>query len=342
MDVMTVARAFLLLLVLLNFRTDFHHFLGSRYHERLSNVTEYPYIDDKAILITDTACLLSFNINALHYQLRHLVHRPRKKAYLATRTVYYSATAATFQLNRLALCGDINPNPGPCLNSNYKQRVGTSRSPSTLRSRDNNNPTNVTFNPAYSPKTLSRLPLSLCLINVRSIKSKSAGFLELVSHYNADLFALTETWLTADDTPAKLEIFPSGYKLMNYPRIGRRGGGVALLHKDSTSVAAIKHSDNNSLSSAFEFSELLVKSGSFVVRLVIVYSLPYTKSFVSDFTSYLESISILSTQPILIVGDFNLHVDVEGDEEAGDFLDILESMGLEQHVTGPTHNLGHT
>ena len=27
---------------------------------------------------------------------------------------------------------------------------------------------------------------------------------------------------------------------------------------------------------------------------------------------------------------------------AGDFLDILESMGLEQHVTGPTHNLGHT
>lgn len=168
--------------------------------------------------------------------------------------------------------------------------MSTSRSRSTLRSRDVNNLTNVTSNRAYSPKPLSLLPPSLCLINVRSIKSKSAGFLELVSHYNADLFALTESWLTADDTAAKLEIIPSGYKLMNHPRIGRRGGGVALLYKESISVATIKHSDNNSSSSSFEFSELLVKFGSFVVRLVIVYRPPTTKSFVSDFTSYLESI----------------------------------------------------
>lgn len=96
---MAVARVFLLLLVLLNLNSDLHHFQSSRDHERLSNVTEYPYIDDKAILITDTACLLGFNINTLHYQLRHLVHRPKRKAYLATRFIYYSATAATFQLN---------------------------------------------------------------------------------------------------------------------------------------------------------------------------------------------------------------------------------------------------
>ncbi|CAH3179354.1 unnamed protein product [Porites evermanni] len=109
----------------------------------------------------------------------------------------------------------------------------------------------------------------------------AADFLELVSDYKADLFALSESWLTANDTAAKLEIIPSGYKLMNHP--------------------------------------------------------PCTKSFVSEFTSYLESI-ILSTEPILIVGAFNLHVDVAGDAVAGDFLDILESMDLEQHVAGPTHN----
>ena len=97
----------------------------------------------------------------------------------------------------------------------------------------------------------------------------------------------------------------------------------------------IKHSDNSS--SSFEFSELSVKFGSFAVRIVIVYPPPCTKSFVSEFTSYLESI-ILSMEPILIVGDFNLHVDVAGDAVAGDFLNILESMGLEQHVAGPTHN----
>ena len=161
-----------------------------------------------------------------------------------------------------------------------------------------------------------------------------------MSHYKADLFALTETWLTADDTAAKLEIIPSGYKLMNHHHIGHRGGSFTLLYKETVSVSIIKYSDNKSFPS-FEFFELQVKFGSLAARLVIVYCPPCTKSLFSKFTSYLESI-ILSTEPILIVGDFNLHVDAEGDAAAGDFLDILESMGLEQHVTGPTHNLGHT
>lgn len=39
----------------------------------------------------------------------------------------------------------------------------------------------------------------------------AADFLELVSDYKADLFARPESWLTADDTAAKLEIIPSGY-----------------------------------------------------------------------------------------------------------------------------------
>ena len=94
-------------------------------------------------------------------------------------------------------------------------------------------------------------------------------------------------------------------------------------------------------SSSLEFSEFSVKFGSFAAQLVIVYRPPCTKSFVNELTSYLESI-ILSTKPILISGNFNLHVDEDGDAVAGNFLDILESMGLQQHVTGPTHNLGHT
>ena len=145
---MTAARVDLFLLVLLNFRTDLHYLHGSRYLEWFSNVTVYPHSKDKAIPATNTACLLSFNIDTLHCQLRHRVHRPRNNAYLATKIVYYSATTASFQLNRLALCEDINPNLGPGLKSNYKQHASTSLSRSTLRSRDITNLTNVTFKPA--------------------------------------------------------------------------------------------------------------------------------------------------------------------------------------------------
>ena len=45
---------------------------------------------------------------------------------------------------------------------------------------------------------------------------------------------------------------------------------------------------------------------------------------------------------LLITGDFNVHVDTPNDPTAAKFLSILESFGLVQHVTVPTHVAGHT
>ena len=63
--------------------------------------------------------------------------------------------------------------------------------------------------------------------------------------------------------------------------------------------------------------------------------------FFEEFSAYLESI-ILCSEPLLITGDFNIHVDVVGDPNCVKFLDLLEAMGLLQHVTTPTHESGHT
>ena len=43
---------------------------------------------------------------------------------------------------------------------------------------------------------------------------------------------------------------------------------------------------------------------------------------------------------LLIVGDMNIHVDVPDDADAIKFLDLLNCMGLTQHVTTPTHRSG--
>ena len=45
---------------------------------------------------------------------------------------------------------------------------------------------------------------------------------------------------------------------------------------------------------------------------------------------------------MLVPGDFNIHVDVPNDIDAVKFLDLLESLGFEQHVTKPTHIFGRT
>lgn len=43
---------------------------------------------------------------------------------------------------------------------------------------------------------------------------------------------------------------------------------------------------------------------------------------------------------IISCDDFNL--DDQSDHTARDFIDLLNSMDLNQHVTQPTHNGGHT
>ena len=45
---------------------------------------------------------------------------------------------------------------------------------------------------------------------------------------------------------------------------------------------------------------------------------------------------------MLILGDFNIHMDLPDDTDCKNMSDLLESMGLIQHVLQPTHELGHT
>ena len=93
---------------------------------------------------------------------------------------------------------------------------------------------------------------------------------------------------------------------------------------------------------------LIVSSGTFKVRVVVLYLPPYspahpvtTSTFFTDFADYLETL-ILSSEPLVTTGDFNVHVDDSNDPDATKLSDLLDSLGLCQHVTQSTHELGYT
>lgn len=99
---------------------------------------------------------------------------------------------------------------------------------------------------------------------------------------------------------------------------------------------------------SFEYSEWSVVSGSFWLRLVVVYRPPYspnhpvtTSVFIAEFAQFLESV-VMVAEPLVITGDFNIHVNVRSDNDSLRFLDLLQSMGLIQHVDFPTHISGNT
>lgn len=66
-----------------------------------------------------------------------------------------------------------------------------------------------------------------------------------------------------------------------------------------------------------------------------------TSAFLSDFDDFLFYLNTFSSKVILL-GDFNVHVDIPHKPDVKHFLSSIESAGFYQHVSGPTHKHGHT
>ncbi|ELT89710.1 hypothetical protein CAPTEDRAFT_193703 [Capitella teleta] len=64
-------------------------------------------------------------------------------------------------------------------------------------------------------------------------------------------------------------------------------------------------------------------------------------AFLNDLQDILKCL-IVKPKSFIILGDFNIHWDVEADRERMKLLDMAEAFQLVQHVTGATHRDGHT
>ena len=68
---------------------------------------------------------------------------------------------------------------------------------------------------------------------------------------------------------------------------------------------------------------------------IIVYS-----NFQISFTDLLVDI-VTSSKNLVVLGDFNIHVNNIDNPNAGMFLDTMTALSLKQHVEGPTHKSGN-
>ena len=188
--------------------------------------------------------------------------------------------------------------------------------------------------------------LVLCNFNARSVRNKTAEIFDYIFESKAGLFTITEHWLTSRDAAIRAELCQNGYKMLDHPRLDRRGGGTGLIYRESLSVENIDA--GATVQDSYQFSEWIIKSPLHNLRIVVIYRPPYsadhpvsTSVFVTEFSEYLESL-VLCKEQLLITGDFNIHVDDGNDVEGRRFMDMLISFGLNQHVNQTTHCNGHT
>ena len=101
-------------------------------------------------------------------------------------------------------------------------------------------------------------------------------------------------------------------------------------------------------SNSFEHLICSIRVKGTTITIVMIYHPPYSPAaqvtnaqFVKDFAHFLPDV-LVKYNNILMLGDFNLHLDNPDDPDATLFTDVLDTMGLIPYVNFPTQVAGHT
>ena len=184
--------------------------------------------------------------------------------------------------------------------------------------------------------------LRIAFLNPWSVCNKPGQIRDLIIDEDLDVLALAETWLwgTPQDNVILSDLLPNGYCIKNNARKNRRGGGTAIIHRESLKIRSTPTSERYA---SFELLECCLSS-SLLIRLYVIYRPPGlspTANFNDEFADLVSNVITLPGQP-LIIGDFNFHIDDQGNSDGKKFLHSLEAFGLKQHIQEKTHRNGHT
>ena len=174
--------------------------------------------------------------------------------------------------------------------------------------------------------------IKFCLINARSLRNKSLFVRNYVDECLLNIVALTETWLTDEDTTSVSELCRDNFTLIHQPRGGARSvGGIGVLFRKTLQLVSRVSVDIR----ASETLSVTLRNArtSCTTRVMVIYRPPN-----SCFGTFRNDVS---TETV-VCGDFNTKYGEPTCTDAVNLADLHNTAGFTQHVTGATHERGNT
>ena len=188
--------------------------------------------------------------------------------------------------------------------------------------------------------------IKIGFMNIRSLSTKALLVQDLIVEHRIDFLGLCETWLKPDVYLPLNEATPPNYVNSQLARESKKGGGVAQI---SNSKLVLRPKSSYTFSS---FEVLAFSSSAHIKQrdhgiadsffLAIIYRPPGPYSiFMDEFSEFAADV-VTHSDNVLLIGDFNIHVNNSSDSLAKAFLSIMDTFGFKQHVQQPTHTGGNT
>lgn len=130
-----------------------------------------------------------------------------------------------------------------------------------------------------------------------------------------DFLFLVETWLS--------------------PRLSSRGRRLAVIFRNCFHCLTV----STETFPSFELNITKIdQSKPFCYNLLFLFFICHL--FLSDLNMFLST--VLKFDKVLLIGDFNIHVDDTSSRIVSDFLHIIEPFSFSQHISGLTYTSAHT
>ena len=184
------------------------------------------------------------------------------------------------------------------------------------------------------------------MLNAQSIKNKDQLIVDYLLNEHIDVAIITVIWFkVVDDIWLQgCELNKNGYKSSCSNTKNRQGGVVALVYKDSLTIKM--HEKDQSVT--FEKAMLHVRYPGVELTVCAIYHPLYSEiyqvtynQFVDEFSEYIAE-ELAEHKNLVITGDSNLHVNDPEDQDGEVFIGTMLALGLDQHLTFPTHRGNNT